>query len=98
MLCDLLGSRGPEAGIFWPIYYFGPFSHHPMWLWRGQWKLDAWQNQLISVALLSWSFHVTVVHGESFVGMINWRVDAVFVSTLRQWRDVLAAKWKSSRA
>jgi len=30
--------------------------------------------------------------------MINWRVDAVFVSTLRQWRDVLAAKWKSSRA
>ena len=95
LLCDLLGSRGPEAGDLWPIFYFGPFSNYPMCLWRGQWKLDGWQNQLISVALLAWSFRLAVVRGNSFVGVLNRRVDAVFVRTLRQWRDALAVKWKT---
>ena len=98
LLCDLLGSRGPEAGDFWPIYYFAPFSNYPMWLWRGQWKLDGWQNQLISVVLLAWSFHLALVRGHSFVGVLNRRADTVFVRTLRKWRDTLATKWKSSSA
>jgi len=98
LLCDLLGSRGPEAGDLWPIFYFGPFSNHPMWLWRGQWKLDGWQNQIISVALLAWSFRLALVCGNSFVGVLNQRADTVFVSTLRKWRDTLAMKWKSSSA
>ena len=98
LLCDLLGSRGPEAGDLWPIFYFAPLSNYPMWLWRGQWKLDGWQNQLISVALLAWSFRLAVVRGNSFVGVLNRRVDAVFVTTLRKWRDALAARWKSRAA
>lgn len=98
LLCDLLGSRGPEAGDLWPIFYFGPFSNHPMWLWRGQWKLDGWQNQLISVTLLAWSFRLAVVRGHSFVGVLNQRVDAVFVSTLRKWGEAPALKWKSRSA
>ncbi len=98
LLCDLLGSRGPEAGDLWPIFYFAPLSNYPMWLWRGQWKLDGWQNQLISVALLAWSFRLAVVRGNSFVGVLNQRKDAVFVRTLRQWRDALAVKWKTRGA
>ncbi len=98
LLCDLLGSRGPEAGDLWPIFYFGPFSNHPMWLWRGQWKLDGWQNQTISVALLAWSFRTAVARGESFVGVFNRRLDGVFVGTLRKWRDAFALKWKSNAA
>jgi inner membrane protein len=98
LICDLLGSRGPEATDLWPIFYFGPFSNHPMWLWRGQWKLDGWQNQLISAALLAWAFRLALTRGDSCVGVFNRRADAVFVSTLRKWRDTLAAKWKSSHA
>jgi hypothetical protein len=98
LLCDLLGSRGPEAGDLWPIFYLGPFSNHSMWLWRGQWKLDGWQNQLISVALLVWCFRLALARGDSFVGVLNRRADMVFVTTLRKWGDTLARKWKSSNA
>jgi hypothetical protein len=69
-----------------------------MWLWRGQWRLDGWQNQLISVALLVWTFRLALVRGESFIGVFSPRLDAVFVATLRKWRDALAARIKSSSA
>lgn len=42
VLCDLAGSRGPAPEDLWPIFYLGPFSKDPMWVWRGQWRLDAW--------------------------------------------------------
>jgi hypothetical protein len=98
LLCDLLGSRGPDVVDLWPIHYFGPFSRWPMWEWRGQWRLDGWQNQLISVSLLTWSFRIAVARGHSVLGVGHQRADAVFVATLRKWRDGLAARWKSSRA
>jgi membrane-bound metal-dependent hydrolase YbcI (DUF457 family) len=34
VLCDLVGSRGPDRVDLWPIFYFGPFSKETMWLWR----------------------------------------------------------------
>src|SRR3984957_5908643 len=49
LLCDLLGSRGPSPAELWPIYYLGPFSWHGMILWAGQWRLDGWQNRIITV-------------------------------------------------
>ena len=98
LLCDFLGSRGPEPGDWWPIYYFGPFSNHPMWLWRGQWRLDGWQNQLITVVLLAWSFRLAVTQGASFVGLFNRRWDATFVGTLRKWQAALSSKWRSPGA
>jgi hypothetical protein len=52
LLCDLVGSRGPSPTDLWPIFYLGPFSTHPMWIWHGQWRLDGWQNQIITVALV----------------------------------------------
>jgi hypothetical protein len=98
LLCDLAGSRGPDPADLWPIYYGGPFSTYPMWLWHGQWKLHGWQNLLVSVALLAWSFRLAVMRGHSFVGVVNRRADAIFVATLRNWRDQLAARWKAERA
>jgi hypothetical protein len=85
LFCDLLGSRGPDAMDFWPIYYFGPITHHPMWLWRHQWRLDGWQNQVITIVLFLWALRLAVKHGDSFVGVFNHRCDAVFVSVLRKW-------------
>jgi len=95
LVCDLVGSRGPEAGDFWPIYYFAPISNYPAWLWHGQWKLDGWQNQIISVVLLAWCFRIAIARGSSFVGLFSPRADAVFVSTLRKWHAALMTKRKS---
>ena len=55
LLCDLIGSRGPSAVDLWPIFYFGPFSKDPMWLWKGQWPLDAWPNPVF-FAIAIWGF------------------------------------------
>jgi hypothetical protein len=89
LLCDLVGSRGPDAMDFWPIYYFGPISQHPMWIWRHQWRLDGWQNQVITIVLFLWALRLAVKHGDSFVGVFNRRCDAIFVGVLRKWRDRL---------
>jgi inner membrane protein len=88
VFCDLVGSRGPDPGDLWPIHYFGPFSQWPMWLWRGQWRLDGWQNQIISLALLVWSLRFAITRGTSFVGVLSQRADATFVTTLRKWSGV----------
>jgi len=97
LICDLLGSRGPEFGDFWPIYYLAPVANHPMWLWRGQWRLDGWQNQLITLGLLVWMFAFALKRGQSVVSVFSQRADAVFVQTLRKWRDALVVRWKGQR-
>lgn len=43
LLCDLVGSRGPD-GYQWPIYYLYPFNSTYELVWSGQWALDAWPN------------------------------------------------------
>ncbi|MGA2177854.1 MAG: metal-dependent hydrolase [Verrucomicrobiota bacterium] len=85
LLCDLLGSRGPDASDLWPVFYFGPISQHPMWIWKHQWRLDGWQNTVITVVLFFWALRLAVKHGDSFIGVFNRRCDAVFVSVLRKW-------------
>ena len=40
LLCDLAGSRGPSSADLWPICYGEPLFRHPIWFWKGQWKLD----------------------------------------------------------
>ncbi len=86
LLCDLAGSRGPTPEELWPIFYFGPFDKDPMWLWKGQWRLDGWQNKLISVPLFFWALWFATKRGDSFVGVFSRRLDHVFVGVLRKWR------------
>ena len=85
LLCDLAGSRGPDKTDLWPIFYFGPLSQHPMWIWKHQWPLDGWQNWVITMALFAWCLWLAVKKGDSFVGVINHRFDRVFVGVLRKW-------------
>ena len=85
LLCDLIGSRGPTIGDFWPICYSEPLFHHPIWFWKGQWKLDGWQNQIIFATLLATSIWLAVKRGYSFVEVVSERVDKVFVQVLRKW-------------
>jgi hypothetical protein len=89
LLCDLLGSRGPTPADLWPICYSEPFFRHPIWFWRGQWRLDGWQNQLICVAVFAAVFRVAVRRGHSFVEVFSSRLDRVVVEVLRKWQTQL---------
>jgi hypothetical protein len=91
LLCDLVGSRGPEPEDLWPIFYDGPFNKNWMWLWKGQWQLDAWRNRILSAVLFVWSLQIAVQLGYSFVGVFNRRLDEKFVGVLRQWN----VAWKA---
>jgi hypothetical protein len=85
LLFDLLGSRGPDKGDLWAIYYFGPISQNPMWTWKHQWRLDGWQNTVLTLVLFVWALWLAIRHGDSFIGVFNHRWDKVFVEVLRKW-------------
>ena len=82
LLQDLIGSRGPD-GYVWPIPYLFPISQRCVWTWEGQWKLDAWQNIVITVALLAGTIFLAIRRGYSPVEMISSRVDNAVIAALR---------------
>jgi len=97
LLCDLVGSRGPDPVDLWPIFYLGPFSKDPMWIWKGQWPLDAWPNRLLTVGLFAWALWLAVPRGYSFVGVFSRRLDKIFVEVLRKWHKDLSARLFGAR-
>jgi inner membrane protein len=78
---DFVGSRGPD-GYEWPIPYLYPF-HSPELSWSGQWKLNAWQNIVITLLLLGVTFFLAWRRGYSPVGLVSARADRAFVAALR---------------
>jgi hypothetical protein len=97
LLLDLLGSRGPEVTDLWPIYYLGPFSREPVWIWQYQWRLDGWQNRIFTLALFGAAIWQGAKLGDSVVGVFNRRADAVFVAVLRKWQAGLQSYWRNAR-
>ena len=85
LLCDFAGSRGPSLEDLWPIFYLGPFDKDPMWVWRGQWRLDSWINRCLSAGLFLYALWLPIRLGHSPVGVLNRRADQVFVGVLRHW-------------
>ena len=96
LLCDLLGSRGPSPSDLWPICYGAPFFRHPTWFWKGQWRLDGWQNQCVSLVVVLLSLWLAAKRGYSVMELVGRRVDAVFVGVLQKWRDRLVVKKPTS--
>jgi len=80
---DVLGSRGPD-GYQWPIPYLAPFSRSLRLSWQGEWRLDAWQNIVITIALLCVTIWLAWRRGFSPLEMISGKADAAFVKTLRE--------------
>lgn len=85
LLCDVLGSRGPDPseGI-WPLYYLGPFtSKSGVLIWQNQWLLNGWQNVSLTLALLGWTFYVAWRWNRS--PFLPWarRIHEGFVAALR---------------
>lgn len=89
IFCDLVGSRGPAPEDLWPIHYFGPFSRDPVWLWTGQWALDAWPNRVVGVIVLGLALWLPIRLGHSAVGVFSARADARFVAILRKWHAAI---------
>jgi inner membrane protein len=89
LLCDLLGSRGPTVADIWPISYSEPLLRHPIWIWKGQWKLDGWQNQLIFLFIFAAALWQATRLSHSFVEVISQKADQTLVAVLRKWRAAL---------
>ena len=96
LLCDLLGSRGPDVGDLWPICYSEPLFRHPIWFWKHQWRLDGWQNEVIYIVLLAVSLWLALKRGYSFIEVISSRWDSIFVGVLRKWFGHLPHREKLS--
>ncbi len=97
LLCDYVGSRGPDPWDKWPIFYLSPFSLHPMWICQWQWPLFGWQNGVISIVLFIWAIAMACERGDSFIGVINRRADAVFAGMLLKWRRSFRARFEKQR-
>jgi len=95
LLCDLLGSRGPSSADLWPICYGEPLFRHPIWFWKGQWRLDGWQNTVIFLALFAPALGLTVKRGYSFAEIFGRSADAAFTGVLQKWSKSVFG-WKSS--
>jgi len=83
-LCDMLGSRGKGAEDIWGIAYFSPFADTPMFEWSGQWELFSWQNTLVTLALLGWTFARGMRVGYTPLRLASKGADAQVVGALRQ--------------
>lgn len=82
LVCDLVGSRGPD-GYEWPIPYLAPFSNVEF-SWSGQWALNAWPSIAFTIVLLVATLRLAIVRGYSPVSLVSSRADAKVVEALRR--------------
>lgn len=84
LVCDVAGSRGPD-GNQWPVPVLLPFDGWG-WIWAGQWRLDSWQNLLITGAALVAVGVLARRRGRTPVEILSPRADAKVVAALRRER------------
>lgn len=82
LVCDVLGSAGPDGSI-WDIPYLRPFSEAHHWVWSGQWGLASWQNVTITVVLLLATAVLAVKRGRTLVEVVSTKADAAVVDALQ---------------
>jgi inner membrane protein len=83
LLCDLIGTRGPD-GDQWPIPYLQPLSNALQLTWHGQWALNAWQNFAITGALLLATFWIAWRYAASPLELVSQPANRALTQTLRQ--------------
>ncbi len=82
LLCDLVGSAGPEGSI-WPVPYFQPFSAVELQV-AWQWPLASLQNVALTVALLVAQVFVARRRGRTIVEALSPRADAAVMEVIRR--------------
>lgn len=83
IVCDVIGSRGPD-GYQWPIQYLFPFSRTPELTWYGQWQLNSWQNFAITLLTILAALWLARERGYSLVMLFSRKADAALVETIRR--------------
>ncbi|MCO5169253.1 MAG: metal-dependent hydrolase [Planctomycetes bacterium] len=83
LVCDLVGSAGPDGSI-WDVPYLRPFTEAGTLAWSGQWRLDGWQNITITLALLAVTAWFGLRRGRTAVEVVSTRADAAVVEVLRR--------------
>lgn len=83
LLCDILGSRGPD-GYQWPIPYLEPFSDVWQFSWAGQWQLDAWQNIAITSVAIIFIIYQTSKCGLSPLEIFSSKANRLFSDTIQK--------------
>ncbi len=74
ILCDVIGSKGPDD-YHWPIFYLYPIDPEFKLTWEYQWELDAWQNQLIIALLLLICLFYAYAKKISFLEVFSQKLD-----------------------
>jgi inner membrane protein len=82
LLCDVIGSRGPD-GYQWPIPYLLPYSSSVQWAWEGQWALNSWQNMAITAVAIGATMILARRRGYSPLELVSGKIDAVVVEAIR---------------
>ncbi len=81
LLCDLIGSRGPD-GYQWPISYLEPFSGVASFTWQYQWELNAWPNIVIGLMLYVLMFWYAKLNRLSPFEVISKKANDAFIRIL----------------
>lgn len=84
LLCDIIGSKGPD-GYQWPIYYLYPFNKNFAMTWSGQWELNAWQNQAILITLFIACFYILKTKGITFIELFSKKLDRALLQLLTKY-------------
>ena len=91
LLCDLMGSRGPD-GDQWPIPYLRPFSNVLQLTWRHQWALNGWQNFIFTGLLLLTTLWIAWRFASSPLELVSPRANRGLVQALRHRLPFTAEK------
>lgn len=83
LICDLLGSKGPD-GYQWAIPYLLPFSNAWQWTWEHQWQLNAWPNFVITIVVIAITIFIAWKKAVSPLEMVSNKANKMFVETLRK--------------
>lgn len=81
LLCDLLGSRGPDGP--WTIPYLLPFSESWDLVWPGQWPLNSWQNFIVTAGAIAFCGYRSWRQGISPLEVFSERASQTLTATLR---------------
>ncbi|KZN34376.1 hypothetical protein N480_22495 [Pseudoalteromonas luteoviolacea S2607] len=84
ILFDIVGSKGPD-GYQWPIFYFFPINSSFSITWTGQWELNAWQNQLFMLMLLSISLYVAVTKKLTFLEVFSVQLNKALFDLCKRY-------------
>lgn len=87
LLCDIVGSKGPD-GYNWPIYYLYPVNPTYGISWERQWELNAWQNMLIMGVLLMIALYYATTKRITFLEVFSSRLnEEVFTMYNKYFRN-----------